>query len=127
MLQISQHPVFLLVLVLVVVLVLAAVLVVLVVVLVLIAVLVLVLVVVLVLISVLVIHIFIPPVFAADLPLGIDYPKIQDLSFALKIRLTKRPAVIAAAMPPAVALSPPDSTPRKPSSLTASRTPFARL
>lgn len=86
-----------------------------------------VLVVVLILISVLVIHICDPPVFRAVLPLGIDCPKSQDLSFALKIRLTISPAVIAAAMPPAVAFSPPASTPIKPSSLTASRTPLARL
>jgi len=86
-----------------------------------------VLVVVLILISVLVIHICDPPVFPAVLPLDIDCPKYQLLSFALKIKLARRPAVIAAAMPPAVAFSPPDSTPIKPSSLTASRTPFAKL
>lgn len=83
--------------------------------------------VVLVLISVLVVHICIPPVFPADEPLGIDCPKYQLLSFALKITLARRPAVIAAVMPPAVAFRPPLKTPIKPSLFTASRTPFARL
>lgn len=88
---------------------------------------VLVLVVILILIFVLVVHICIPPVFRAVLPLGIDCPKYQLLSFALKIKLARRPAVIAAVIPPALALSPPVSTPRKPSSLTASLTPLASV
>lgn len=108
------------VLVLIVVLVLAAVLVV-------VLILVLVVVLVLILVLVLVIHFYLPPVFGAVLPLGIDYPKNQDLSFALKIKLTSSPAVIAAVIPPAVALIPPVNTPRKPSLSIASRTPFARL
>ena len=57
----------------------------------------------------------------------IAYPEFQDLSFALKIRLASRPAVMAAAIPPAVAFRPPVSTPRNPLSFTASFTPFARL
>ncbi len=109
------------VLVLIVVLVLAAVLVV---VLILIVVLV---VLILILVLVLVVHFYLPPVFGAVLPLGIDCPKNQDLSFALKIKLTSSPAAIAAVIPPAVALMPPVSTPRNPSSSIASLTPFARL
>ena len=91
------------------------------------AVLVLVLILSLIFVLVLVIHIYDPPVFPAVVPLEIDCPKYQDLSLALKTRLVIRPAMIAAVMPPAVALRPPVSTPRKPSLLTASRTPLARL
>ena len=53
-------------------------------------------------------------------------PTIHDLSLALKIRLTIRPAITAAVIPPAVALSPPVRIPMKPSCWTASLTPFAR-
>ncbi len=53
-------------------------------------------------------------------------PKIQDLSFALKIRLTTRPLTIAAVIPPAVDFSPPVNTPSNPSLSTASLTPLAR-
>ena len=48
-------------------------------------------------------------------PAPIACPKTQDLSFALNIRLASRPAKIAAAMPPALALSPPVNIPRNPS------------
>ena len=117
-LQLVAVLVVVLVLVLVVVLVLAAVLVV---------ILILAVVLIAILVVVLVIHFYLPPVFGAVLPLGIDCPKNQDLSFALKIKLASSPAVIAAVIPPAVALMPPVSTPRKPFSSIASRTPFARL
>ena len=50
-----------------------------------------------------------------------------QLSFALNRKLTSSPPTTAAVMPPAVAFRPPVNTPKKPSSATASRTPFARL
>ena len=87
---------------------------------------VLVLIIALVLILILLIHC----AFLRLLHLGfpwIVYPYIQDLSRALNIRLTNRPAVIAAVIPPAVAFNPPVKTPIKPSSLTASLTPFASV
>ena len=52
-------------------------------------------------------------------------PEIYALSFGLNSRLISRPAVIAAAIPPAVAFRPPIKIPRKPSFSIASRTPFA--
>ena len=45
----------------------------------------------------------------------IDCPKIQLLSFGLKIRLTASPAAMAAVIPPAVAFNPPVNMPIKPS------------
>ena len=76
---------------------------------------------------VLVIHGISSVIFLCGTAAIIDCPIYQDLSFALKRRLAKRPAVTAAAMPPAVAFRPPVNTPKKPSSATASWTPFARL
>ena len=86
----------------------------------------LVLTVVLVLILVLLIHC----VFLRLLHLGFPklvYPYIQDLSRALNIRLTNRPAAIAAVIPPAVAFNPPVKIPITPFVATASLTPFARV
>ena len=54
-------------------------------------------------------------------------PKTHVLSLALNKRLAKRPAVMAAAIPPAQAFSPPVKMPRNPSVSMASLTPFARL
>ena len=45
---------------------------------------------------------------------SIAFPEYQDLSFGLNIRLVRRPATIAAVMPPAAAFSPPVRIPRKP-------------
>lgn len=101
------------------------VLVVLILVLVILVVLILVLVVLIVL--VLIIHGISSVIFLCGIAAIIDCPIYQDLSLALKRRLAKRPAVTAAVMPPAVAFRPPVNTPKKPSSATASRTPFARL
>ena len=98
-------------------------------VLILVLVLILILVIVLVLILVLVLivtHKWLPPFVVCGCAATIACPKIQDLSFALKIKLTIRPATIAAVIPPAVAFSPPVSTPKKPSSEIASFTPLAR-
>ena len=58
---------------------------------------------------------------------SIGYPKYQDLSFGLNIRLVSSPATIAAVMPPAVAFNPPVSIPRKPCWSTASLTPLASV
>lgn len=58
---------------------------------------------------------------------SIGYPKYQDLSFGLNIRLVRSPATIAAVMPPAVAFNPPVSIPRKPCWSTASLTPLASV
>ena len=52
-------------------------------------------------------------------------PEIYALSFGLNSKLISRPAVIAAAIPPAVAFRPPIKIPRNPSLSIASRTPFA--
>ena len=60
------------------------------------------------------------------MPLGLYCPKIQDLSFGLKIRLASNPAKMAAAIPPAEDLSPPVNIPKNPFSYTASLTPLAR-
>ena len=57
----------------------------------------------------------------------VSYPKSQDLSLALKIKLAIKPEKIAAVIPPAVAFSPPVKIPMKPSLSIASRTPFAIL
>lgn len=62
----------------------------------------------------------------------LGYPKIvcpytQDLSFGRKIRLTNRPATIAAVMPPAVDRKPPVNIPIMPSFAIASFTPFASV
>ena len=53
-------------------------------------------------------------------------PGIQDLSLALKSRLTSKPLTIAAVIPPAVDFNPPVKTPSSPSLSTASFTPLAR-
>ena len=45
---------------------------------------------------------------------SIAFPEYQDLSFGLNIRLVRRPATIAAVMPPDAAFSPPVRMPRKP-------------
>lgn len=97
-------------------------------VLVLVLILVLILVVVLVLILVLiVIHGSSSKLFFRGYAAKLAFPAFQLLSLSLKIRLTTRPQVIAAAIPPAVAFSPPVKIPRNPSLSTASRTPLARL
>jgi len=87
---------------------------------------VLVLIVVLILVLVLVIHHEFLRLYHLGYP-RIVYPYNQDLSFALKIKLTNRPATIAAVIPPAVALNPPVKIPITPSSDIASLTPFARV
>ena len=96
-------------------------------VLVLILVAVLILVLVAVLIFVLVIHNRSSKDVVGGTAASIDCPIYQDLSLSLKIRLTRSPAKMAAAMPPAQAFKPPVKMPRNPSSCTASFTPFARL
>ena len=53
-------------------------------------------------------------------------PFFYDLSFALKNKLARSPAKIAAVMPPAAADNPPVKIPRNPSVLIDLRTPFAR-
>ena len=81
-----------------------------------------VLVVVLVLIFVLIVHIsYLLNLWVVP---KVGCPKFQDLSFALKRRLTSKPTIIAAVIPPAVAFSPPVSTPMKPLSAIASLTPL---
>ena len=45
---------------------------------------------------------------------SIAFPEYQDLSFGLNIRLVRRPATIAAVMPPEAAFNPPVRMPRKP-------------
>ena len=87
---------------------------------------VLVLVVILILVLVLIIHNPFLHVFFWVIP-WLVCPVIQDLSFALKIKLTMKPAAIAAVIPPAVAFRPPVKIPRKFCSATASLTPFARV
>ena len=77
---------------------------------------VLILVVVLVLVSVLVIHRSFPPNVFCGLAASIGCPGFQDLSLALKIRLAKSPAKMAAVIPPAAAFRPPVKMPRNPSS-----------
>ena len=90
--------------------------VVLILVIVLVLVVVLILVVVLVLVSVLVIHRSFPPNVFCGLAAYIGCPGFQDLSLALKIRLAKSPAKMAAVIPPAAAFRPPVKMPRNPSS-----------
>lgn len=58
---------------------------------------------------------------------GVACPFSQLLSLSLKIKLTRSPAIMAAVMPPAQALSPPVKMPRKPSWSTAVRTPLAKV
>ena len=81
---------------------------------------------VLVLILVLLIHC----VFLRLLHLGfpkVVCPNVQDLSLALNIKLTNRPATIAAVIPPAVAFNPPVKIPSAPDSSMAFLTPVARV
>lgn len=81
----------------------------------------------LIIVLVLVIHNFVPPCNIIWVIPWIVYPVFQALSLGLKRKLTKSPAVIAAVMPPAVALRPPVKIPKNPSSAMASRTPFAKV
>ena len=69
-----------------------------------------------VLIGILIIHRILPSKYYYGLAAEIVCPEYQDLSLALKIRLAARPAVMAAVIPPAVAIRPPVKIPRKPSS-----------
>lgn len=88
--------------------------------------LVLILVLIVVLVLILVIHCEILRLYHLGYP-KLVYPFTQDLSLALKIKLTNNPATIAAVIPPAVAFSPPVKMPITPSLDTASLTPFARV
>ena len=112
-------PFLTVVLILIVLVVLAVVLIVLVLVVVLVAVLIL------ILVLVLVVHEFYL-LFFYGLAATVVCPNVQDLSLARKIRLTSRPAVIAAVIPPAVDFKPPVNMPIKPFWFTASLTPLAR-
>lgn len=96
-------------------------------VLVLVVVLVVLIVLILIIVLVLVIHNFVPPCNVFGVIPWIVYPVFQALSLGLKRKLTKSPAVIAAVIPPAVALRPPVKIPKNPSSAMASRTPFAKV
>ena len=86
-----------------------------------------VLILVVVLISVLVVHCKILQYYICGMTAPVVCPFFQDLSFGLKIKLMRSPAVMAAVMPPAAAFNPPVKTPRKPSCAMASRTPLARV
>ena len=79
------------------------------------------------LVSVLVVHCKILQYYICGMTASVVCPFFQDLSFGLKIKLMRSPAVMAAVMPPAAALNPPVKTPRKPSFAMASRTPLARV
>lgn len=79
-------------------------------------VLILVLVLILILVLILVIHKIFPPKIHYGLAAILACPVLQDLSLALKMRLAARPAVMAAVMPPALALRPPVKIPIKPCS-----------
>ena len=81
----------------------------------------------LILVLILIVHFFILRLNDTALAATLAYPLFQDLSLALKIRLQRSPARIAAVIPPAEALRPPVKIPRKPSLSTASFTPLARL
>ena len=74
-----------------------------------------VLILVVVLILILVIHFSVPPNILLGYP-TVVCPGIYALSFGLNSRLIRSPAVIAAAIPPAVDFRPPINIPRKPSS-----------
>lgn len=106
---------------------LAVYLVLIVLVLVLVVVLVVLIVLILIIVLVLVIHNFVPPCNVFGVIPWIVCPGFQALSLGLKRKLTKSPAVIAAVIPPAVALRPPVKIPKNPSSAMASRTPFAKV
>ena len=82
---------------------------------------------VLILVLILIVHFYILRLNNTALAATLAYPLFQDLSLALKIRLQRSPARIAAVIPPAEALRPPVKIPRKPSLSTASFTPLARL
>lgn len=90
-------------------------------------VLILILLAVLILVLILIVHFYILRLNNTALAATLAYPLFQDLSLALKIRLQRSPARIAAVIPPAEALRPPVKIPRKPSLSTASFTPLARL
>ena len=64
---------------------------------------------------ILIIHISLPPLYACGYTAILAYPFLQDLSFALKRMLTVKPAIIAVAIPPAVAFKPPVKMPINPS------------
>ena len=81
----------------------------------------------LILVLILIVHFYILRLNNTALAASLAYPLFQDLSLALKIRLQRSPARIAAVIPPAEALRPPVKIPRKPSLSTASFTPLARL
>ena len=68
-----------------------------------------------VLITVLVIHCLFLREFFLRYSALVACPKSYDLSFALKMRLASKPAVMAAAIPPALAVSPPVKIPTNPS------------
>lgn len=80
-----------------------------------------------ILIAVLVIHDSSSIYLFCGIAASLVCPESQALSLALKTKLAKRPAKIAAAMPPAAAFSPPVKIPRKPSWVTASFTPLERV
>ena len=77
-------------------------------------VLILIVILVLILILVLVIHCEFLRLYHLGFP-KIVCPSVQDLSLARKIRLTNKPATIAAVIPPAVAFKPPVKIPITPS------------
>ena len=77
----------------------------------------------LILVLILIVHFYILRLNNTALAATLAYPLFQDLSLALKIRLQRSPARIAAVIPPAEALRPPVKIPRKPSLSTASFTP----
>ena len=81
----------------------------------------------LILVLILIVHFYILRLNNTALAATLAYPLFHDLSLALKIRLQRSPARIAAVIPPAEALRPPVKIPRKPSLSTASFTPLARL
>lgn len=81
----------------------------------------------LILVLILIVHFYILRLNNTALAATLAYPLFQDLSLALKIRLQRSPARIAAVIPPAEALRPPVKIPRKPFLSTASFTPLARL
>ena len=72
-----------------------------------------VLIVILILVLVLIIHLKILRLHHLGFP-KIVFPHIQDLSFGRKNKLTRRPATIAAVIPPAVAFNPPVKIPMIP-------------
>lgn len=68
-----------------------------------------------------------PPKFVRGEAADIVCPLFQDLSFGLNKKLANSPAKIATVIPPAADLRPPVNIPRKPSFVTASFTPLAKI